>query len=251
MALEDLLPADSWLSGATAPREVVNNNARRMEVLGLPALSFEATMPTPAEGDLYILSATWGSGVEHDLAYYFDGAWTYWTPVEGMVKDVGGSPYRFESGAWAAISAGTGDVVGPAASVADRISVFDGTSGKLLKDGGKTIAEAILEARTPRVQAVTSSATVTPTFSDDLVKITAQAAALALANPTGTAIAGHGIVIRIKDNGTARAISYDTQYRAIGVTLPTTTVISKTLYLGCIWNSDDSKLDVVAVAQEA
>jgi hypothetical protein len=35
------------------------------------------------------------------------------------------------------------------------------------------------------------------------------------------------------------------------VTLPTTTVVSKTLYLGCIWNADDSKIDVVAVAQEA
>lgn len=140
-----------------------------------------------------------------------------------------------------------GAVIGPASSTDLRIAVFSGTTGKLLADGGKTIAQL----REPAVQAVTSAATVTPTFSDDLVKITAQAAALALANPTGTAIPGHGLVIRIKDNGTARAISYDTQYRAIGVTLPTTTVISKTLYLGCIWNADDTKLDVVAVAQEA
>jgi hypothetical protein len=35
------------------------------------------------------------------------------------------------------------------------------------------------------------------------------------------------------------------------VTLPTTTVISKTLYLGMIYNSTDTKWDVVAVAQEA
>lgn len=107
------------------------------------------------------------------------------------------------------------------------------------------------KASAPSIQSVTSSATVTPTFSDDMVKVTAQAAALALANPTGTAVPGWGLAIRIKDNGTARAITYGTQYRAIGVTLPTTTVISKTLYLGCIWNSDDTKLDVVAVAQEA
>jgi hypothetical protein len=105
-------------------------------------------------------------------------------------------------------------------------------------------------ARSPAVQSVVSSSTVTPTFSDDAVKVTAQAEALTLANPTGTAIPMHGIVIRIKDNGTARAISYGSQYRAIGVTLPTTTVLSKTLYLGMIWNSDDSKWDVTAVAQE-
>lgn len=36
---------------------------------------------------------------------------------------------------------GTGDVVGPASSVADRIAVFSGTTGKLIVDGGKTVAE--------------------------------------------------------------------------------------------------------------
>jgi hypothetical protein len=103
----------------------------------------------------------------------------------------------------------------------------------------------------PAIQSVTSSATVTPTFSNDQVNITAQAAGLTLANPTGTAVDGWGIVIRIKDNGTARSILYGTQYRAIGVTLPTTTVISKTLYLAMIFNNADTKWDVVAVAQEA
>ncbi len=37
---------------------------------------------------------------------------------------------------------GTGDVVGPASATGDRIAVFDGTTGKLIKDGGKTIAQA-------------------------------------------------------------------------------------------------------------
>ncbi len=106
-------------------------------------------------------------------------------------------------------------------------------------------------ARSPVIQSVASAATVTPTFADDQVNITAQAAALALANPTGTAVDGWGIALRIKDNGTARAISYGSQYRALGVTLPTTTVLSKTLYLGMVFNSADTKWDVVAVAQEA
>lgn len=108
-----------------------------------------------------------------------------------------------------------------------------------------------VKANAPSIQSVTSSATVTPTFSNDQVNITAQAAALALANPTGTAIPAWGLVIRIKDNGTARAISYDTQYRAIGVTLPTTTVLSKTLYLAMEFNEADTTWDVFAVAQQA
>jgi hypothetical protein len=90
---------------------------------------------------------------------------------------------------------------------------------------------------------------VTPSFASDLVKVTAQAAALTIANPTGTAVE-LGFVIRIKDNGTARAITYGTQYRGIGLTLPASTVAGKTLYMGCIWNNDDSKVDVVAACLE-
>jgi hypothetical protein len=107
------------------------------------------------------------------------------------------------------------------------------------------------KAITPRVQTVASSATVTPTASDDLVVITAQAAGLTLANPTGTFVQGQSMVIRIKDDGTARTIAYGVDYRAIGVTLPTTTVINKTTYLGCIYNTTDNKLDIVGVCTEA
>ena len=103
----------------------------------------------------------------------------------------------------------------------------------------------------PAIQTVASAATVTPTFSNDQVNVTALAVAMQLLNPTGTAADGFGLVVRIKDNGTARALTYDTQYRAIGVTLPTTTVLGKTLYLGMVYNAADTKWDVVAVAQEA
>jgi hypothetical protein len=105
-------------------------------------------------------------------------------------------------------------------------------------------------ARAPIIQTVASAATVTPDFANDQVNITAQAAALTLANPSGTAVDGWGIAIRIKDNGTARAITYGTQYRAVGTVLPTTTVISKVLYLGCIWNAQDTTFDVVSVIQQ-
>lgn len=105
--------------------------------------------------------------------------------------------------------------------------------------------------KVPQVQTVSSAATVTPTFANDQVNITGQAVGLTLANPSGTAIDSWGIVIRIKDNGTARTIGYGTQYRAIGVTLPTTTVANKTIYLGMEWNAADNKWDVIAVKQEA
>jgi len=104
---------------------------------------------------------------------------------------------------------------------------------------------------TPKLQTVTSSATVTPVSTNDIVTITAQATGLTLSNPTGTFKEGQALMIRIKDNGTARSITFGSNYRAIGVTLPTTTVISKTLYLGIIYNSTDAKWDVLGINQEA
>jgi hypothetical protein len=68
---------------------------------------------------------------------------------------------------------------------------------------------------------------------------------------TGTPTQGQPWLIRFKDDGTARAITWGASYRAIGVTLPTTTVISKTMYVGGFYNSTDSVYDVTAVGTEA
>tara|TARA_R110000868_G_scaffold77041_2_gene221045 strand:- start:524 stop:2122 length:1599 start_codon:yes stop_codon:yes gene_type:complete len=104
---------------------------------------------------------------------------------------------------------------------------------------------------TPRVQTVTSSATVTAISTNDIVTITAQAVGLTLANPTGAFVEGQSLIIRVKDNGTARSIAYGTNFRAIGVTAPTTTTANKTTYIGCIYNSTDTKFDIVGTCTEA
>lgn len=46
----------------------------------------------------------------------------------------------------AASGSGSGDVVGPASAVDDRIATFDGVTGKLIQDGGKTIATVLSDA---------------------------------------------------------------------------------------------------------
>lgn len=105
---------------------------------------------------------------------------------------------------------------------------------------------------TERVGTTASSATPTPTGdSSDVYTITALATNATVAAPSGTPTDGQKILLRIKDNGTARTLAWNAIYRAIGVTLPTTTVISKTMYLGMIYNAADTKWDVVSVAQEA
>jgi hypothetical protein len=78
----------------------------------------------------------------------------------------------------------------------------------------------------------------------------AQAAAFTI---SGSWSNGQKLLFRIKDNATAHALDFttSTKFTAVGVILPTTTVISKLLYVSCIYNSTTSKFDVVGVNQEA
>lgn len=105
---------------------------------------------------------------------------------------------------------------------------------------------------TPRVNTVASGATITPTGDDsDMYTVTALAEAATIAAPSGTPTNGQKLIIRILDNGTARALTWNAIYAPIQVTLPTTTVLSKYTYVGCIYNSASSKWDVVAVNTQA
>lgn len=84
---------------------------------------------------------------------------------------------------------------------------------------------------------------------------TALANALTINADAGTPTDGQKTIFRFKDNGTARALTWTTgtakSFRAVGVLLPSTTVISKTLYVGCIYNAADSRWDALAVSQES
>jgi len=151
-------------------------------------------------------------------------------------------------------SAGSRKITGAQLTAGLQATLVSGTNIKTI-NGSSVLGSGNLDvfALVP-IQTVTSSATVTPTSSNQLVVITAQAVALTLAAPTGTPEQGQPLMIRIKDNGTARAITWTSGtggYRAIGVTLPTTTVINKTTYVGCIYNSTDSRWDVIGVTTEA
>ena len=106
---------------------------------------------------------------------------------------------------------------------------------------------------TKRVYSFTSASGLTPNITDyDMQEITALAEAITINNhASGTPTDGQQMLFRIKDDGTGRAITWNAAYRAIGVTLPTTTVASKTMYVGFMWNSADSKWDCIAVAEES
>ena len=143
----------------------------------------------------------------------------------------------------------TGLVVGNGTSAMTTVTAPSGTVV------GTTDTQTLTNKRiNPRISSTTSTATLTVNsdFFDQAV-LTAQAVALSVAAPTGTPVNGQKLTLRFKDNATAQTISWTTTsggFRVIGCTLPTTTVISKVVYIGCIYNSDETFWDVVSVGQQ-
>lgn len=68
---------------------------------------------------------------------------------------------------------------------------------------------------------------------------------------TGSPYDSQPLTLRFRDDGTARAITAGASFRGVGVTLSTTTVVSKVLYWGCFYNSAETIWDVVAVGQQS
>lgn len=113
------------------------------------------------------------------------------------------------------------------------------------------LISTILKNNIVRVYSSSTSASLTiDSDSFNLYIITALASAITINTPTGNPVDGQSLVIRIIDNGTARAITWSSAFRVIGTTLPTTTTISKYNYISCRYNIVNSKWDVLMVNQE-
>jgi hypothetical protein len=138
----------------------------------------------------------------------------------------------------------------PASIAANVDLTLPGTADTLV---GRATTDTLTNKRvTPRVTTITSSGTPTVnTDNTDFVNITAQAAAITsmTTNLSGTPAIGEVLVFQIKDNGTARAITWGASFTAKGAALPTTTVISKLLTVAFLWNG--SNWGCVGSAQEA
>lgn len=117
----------------------------------------------------------------------------------------------------------------------------DGTKVKLKLTPEKGIIK--------RSNTQTTVTTLTPSWdTDDNIFITAQASNITIANPTGTPVNGQTIMIRIKFNA-VYTITYGTNYRAFVAALPTAGVAGKTLFLGLIANTTDSKVDTTSMSE--
>ena len=132
------------------------------------------------------------------------------------------------------------------------------TTGALVVTGGVGISKnlyvdgSILSRINSRVTTAASASALTPDISvGDIYAYTALAAGLTVNAPIGTPVDGNKLMFRLLDNGTARALTWNATYTVIGVTLPTTTVVNKTTYVGCIYNANNSRWDVIAVSTQA
>ncbi len=106
---------------------------------------------------------------------------------------------------------------------------------------------------TRRAGSTTSSATPKiNTDSYDCYQITALAAAITsmTTNLSGTPTDGQELDIEILDNGTARAITWGASFASGPATLPTTTILSKWLYVKLRYSSSRTKWICIATGSE-
>lgn len=120
-----------------------------------------------------------------------------------------------------------------------------------------TVAQADVRYKpAPVLITLTSSATpaiaVGTVGAEINVSITALTAAITsmTLGLTGTPTNFQKMIVRIKDDGTARAIAWGASYASRGAALPTTTVAGKLLTVGFLYNSVTSLWGCVAVGQE-
>lgn len=103
-----------------------------------------------------------------------------------------------------------------------------------------------------RVYTTTSATTLTLDLDlYDEAELTALAGDVTIANPTGTRWDGRIIAFRLKDNGTARTITYGSDFVDLTGSAPTTTTISKVTLIAARWSASRSKWEIFASITES
>jgi hypothetical protein len=127
------------------------------------------------------------------------------------------------------------------------------SAGYATTSGTQTLTNKRINPRA--VAAGSTSGNLTPNGdTTDVFNAFGLTGAITLLAPSGTPVDGQRLMIRLEDDGTGRGITWTTSsgaFRAVGVTLPTTTVATKITYVGCVYNSTDVFWDVIAVATQA
>lgn len=109
---------------------------------------------------------------------------------------------------------------------------------------------------TPRVYSAASTTSPWAWNSDsyDQLCFTALANDITINADAGTPTDGQKVIFRFKPNTTGIDLTWTTgtskSFRAVGITLPTALTNGKTTYVGCVYNSADSRWDAIAAVTE-
>lgn len=137
------------------------------------------------------------------------------------------------------------------ANIAIASTNLSDTASIVLLTGAQTLVSKRI---TPRINSTASNATPAINVdTTDQFNITALAADITsmTSGLSGTPTDGQKLVIRILDNGTARAITWGASFASRGQQLPSSTIAGKYLYVTLIWNAVTSTWDCVGYSQEA
>jgi hypothetical protein len=209
----------------------------------------DAAFPITIANEGYILmSAPAGASKTGNLVYATDSTGT----TNSHQWYVGG--FTLAKSAWSMQLTSTGlQLATPLAASSGGTGASSLPAGGLV---GVSATQTLTNKRiTPRIGTTTSAATITPTAdASDQYNVTALATTATFAIPSGTPTNGQKLSIRITDSGSGQTISWTTSaggYRVIGTTLPTSIAAGKTIYVGCVYNTEAGYWDVVAVATQA
>ena len=118
----------------------------------------------------------------------------------------------------------------------------------VFSDGTKQSTAGLSITRTVSISSI-DNYTINAANTDMFV-VSALATNLTLNAPTGSPSNGQKLMIRIKDDGTPRTLTWNNSssgYRVVGTVLPLTTTANKIIYVGAIYNSNETYWDVVSV----
>lgn len=118
-----------------------------------------------------------------------------------------------------------------------KLNLTDNSDSFVVSQKAINTALALKKDKVPNVQSVVSASTITAVAGNDIVSVTALAVATNFGMPAGLFNNGDTVLFRVKDNGTARALTFNAIFVPIGSALPTTTEIGKTLYFIALYDS--------------
>lgn len=133
----------------------------------------------------------------------------------------------------------------------DDLGISSSTSGTASGTVWRLIREvpANLTEYAARGTSSAASGDITPAIgTTELVIRTALAAGININNPTGTTAEGQRLRIRLRDDGTGRALTWGSEFRSMSATLPATTTASKTVAMEFWRNEAETTWDLVTLA---